>query len=184
MKTEYLTDVKVEDSSFAGLKLIGNDTTNTWYAGSYKFVKSSKFKPIKKEIIELTNKVKKRNTQVKNWEWHHVVETQHMSQFIEWHKVENVEQHHMPTILIHKPEHTFFSRNFNNNDFRELTNIGKGRRLESGNVTTSNQSAEKLKQKAVIKNLKMMYNQMYEGYPTLNKIANNVFEYHLFRLGV
>lgn len=35
MREAYLTGIKVENSSFEGLKLIGSDSKNTWYADAY-----------------------------------------------------------------------------------------------------------------------------------------------------
>lgn len=184
MRQAYLSGIKIEDSSYYnGLKCIGTDA-HIWYAACYDLVKEYKFIPIKKELVELTNKLKKRNTEPKNWDWHHVVETQHLATFL--HETEKEKYNYMPTILIHKPEHRFFSRNFNNNAFRELATIPKPKRkksldvFNSGLATTENRH----QRKHTINNLRMMYNNMYIKYPTLKKIANNVFDYHLFCLGV
>lgn len=177
MKSQYLTNINREPSTFPGLKILSLGDS-TWYAGTYTTVKSNKFKNIKKEIVELVNIATKRSTKPKDWEWHHVVETQHISQFIEGIKVHQEEWHNMPTILIHKPEHKFFSQNFNNNAFRELTGTQKGR-VHHVDLHKKQSIDQRNQLKASIKSMQQMYSNMYANYPVLHKIANNVFDYHL-----
>jgi|GEM_PF-2438170 len=177
MKPQYLTNINTQPSTFPGLEILSLGDS-TWYAGDYTTVKSNKFKDIKKEIVELINFSMNRKTIRKDWDWHHVVETQHISQFIEGVKVHQEEWHNMPTILIHKPEHKFFSQNFNNNAFRELTDTQKGR-VHHVDLHKKQNTAQLKQVKTTIKNLQDMYNSMYSGYTVLRKIANNVFNYHL-----
>jgi len=98
MKSQYLIGINTQPSTYPGLEVF-NLKNSTWYAGDYTTVKSNKFKDIKKEIVTQTNQITKRKTELKDWEWHHVVETQHISQFIEGVKVHQEEWHHMPTIM-------------------------------------------------------------------------------------
>jgi len=178
MKSLYLNDINRQPSTFSGLEIFSLGDS-TWYAGDYTTVKSNKFKGTKKEIVTRTNQITKRKTNPEDWEWHHVVETQHISQFIEGVKVHQEEWHNMPTILIHKPEHKFFSQNFNNNAFRELTGIQKGRVHHHTDLYKKQSIDQRNQLENTIKNLQDMYNNMYMDYPILRKIANNVFNYHL-----
>lgn len=175
MKLEYLTGLFKKPSDYPPLMVIGSPNNDTWYAGSYEIVKSDSFAETKAHIVDSVNMIKRRKTETKDWDWHHVVETQHISYIVNG-SLHQVEQRDMPTILIHKPEHRYFSQNFNNNAFRELATISTGRNKRiiapTDNVTSKNRINR-------IENLRMVYNHMYLHYPTLQKIANNVFNYHL-----
>ena len=176
MKPEYLFGVTRQPSSFPNIEIIG-DGMNTWYAAAYDVVKADSFRSTKREIVDYINQAMHRNTQTRDYDWHHVVETQHISQFVLSSLVYQEKLFNMPTILIHKPEHRFFSQNFNNNDFRELTDIGKGTNTSISTQVLSNPT-RKAELRTKIEDLKLMYNHMYQSYPTLRKIANNVFNYH------
>lgn len=171
MKASYLTGVNRKPSSFTNIIILGSGT-DVWYAGSYNDVKSNH--STKKEIVRLTNGITGQDTSPYDWDWHHVVETQHMSYIING-NLHQEEWHSMPTILISKNEHHYLSQNYNNNAFRELTNIAQGRKIQE----RSNSDSDKEKRVAKIESLKMMYNNAYLSHPTLRKIANNVFNYHL-----
>jgi hypothetical protein len=172
MKAEYLTGVFIKSSSFSDIYILG-DYNDVWYAGSYSKVKNNH--SAKETIVDLTNKIYSRNDQTSDWEWHHVVETQHMREIVN-DDLQRIKDFNMPTILISKNEHSFFSRNFNNNAFRELANIS----MVKDDFRMKYEDSQKMITR--IKNLKYMYWNAYQGYKTLEKIAFNVFDYHMSKI--
>lgn len=171
MKAEYFIGVSKKRSSFPNLYVLGSGY-DLWYAGPYKAVKAKS--AVKKEVVNMTNSLLREHTSLRDWEWHHVVETQHMAHIISG-SLSEEKWFHMPTILISRREHQFFSRNFNNNAFRELTTIPKSRKKTRG----TDAKAERKRRLAIIANMRMMYRNAYADYPTLSRIADNVFNYHL-----
>lgn len=180
MNAQYLLGVKREPSHIPGIEMIsvGSDQ---WYAGDYNVVKSKSFISLKKEIIGTVNSFYNRNTSLEEWDWHHVVETEHMATFIFSGSLYHQEYFEMPTVLIHEPEHVYLSQNFNNNTFRELATIKRINRNDfSLNVIKTQEDRDNLA--AIISNLQNIYNNLYLNYPTLRRIANNVFRMHLSML--
>lgn len=181
MNLQYLRGINRTASSFTGIDILSLGF-DSWYTSHYDFVKHHSFISTKKEIIEQVNLVTRKKTKPADWDWHHVVETEHMATILFSGNLQQEKYYEMPTILIHKPEHRFFSQNFNNNEFRELSSTSKGE--NTGSPFQESRTPEGRKRlKARINNLKMMYRHMYINYPTLSKIADNVFDRHSLLLG-
>lgn len=187
MKAEYLKGlsrrpVYLEDLHIGSVEFIGSGS-DMWCVGSYSRVKKHYFKPLKKALVEITNVLENVNTNIAGWDWHHVVESQHLSYILSSQDLYGEHWYHMPTILISKKEHRYFSRNLTNKAFRIMTNTQRGKRkVINGFMPSSIKEQREIKYTAV--KLKGIYNDMYFDYPTLRKIANNVFDYHIARLGV
>jgi hypothetical protein len=177
LNPEYLFAIHRKPSESIPNVEILSKASEVWYAGSYNTVASSSFKPYKTQIVNLTNTIKNRDTRIEDWDWHHVVESQHIALITVNGNLEQDVFYGMPTILIHKPEHRFFSRNSNNNNFKQLVGIideiGKKKAVDAGDLFSI---------KNQISNFRMMYNNLYVGYPILQNIANNVFNFKNFQL--
>ncbi len=178
MSLHYFFKVPKFPSSFKGIEIIGSENADTWFASNYYLVSTSNFASIKSDMIELANKLKGRETNVYEWDWHHIVEGQHAAMLSVRGDMINQYNHSIPVILIHKPEHQFFSRNFNNKEFFELIGAYKMDKMalqaEAMKLKRTEAGIQKLK--ARVKNLKEMYSNMYENYPTLKKVAWNIFD--------
>ena len=178
MSLHYFFKVPKFPSSYQGIEIIGSEKADTWFMSNYYLVSTRNFTDIKSEIIQLTNKLKGRETNVGDWDWHHIVEGQHAAMLSVKGDMINQYNHSIPVILIHKPEHQFFSRNFNNQQFFELVGALKMDKMalqaEAMKLKRSDAGIQKLKLR--VRNLKEMYGNMYEAYPTLQKVAMNIFD--------
>ena len=125
MKNEYLRGINRIPSDFPSIERIGIGD-DYWYAVYYETVKAKKFSSIKETIVNMVKHYMTRNTKYGDWDWHHVVETEHMAQILSKSDLYYEAWKKMPTVLIHKPEHIDYSRNFNNKESRELAMIRVG----------------------------------------------------------
>ena len=171
----YFQGISYKTSSFGGLYVIrfGHDE---WYSGIYNSVKSTTFQSTKAEIIKLTNKVKRRDTKVLDWDWHHIVEGQHLAMLSVRGDIDVQYNHSIPVILIHKPEHRFFSQNFNNKEWFDLIKAAKfpAQALQAGAMELHNNEEGKIILRKRAAALKDMYDCMYAEYPALKQVAKNI----------
>jgi hypothetical protein len=178
MHAAYLNGVSRQSSSFNNKLEILEAGRDVWYAAQYSDVKYTPFSSIKQQIVTSINAITGEKTDICNYDWHHVVETQHIAQFLFTGSLEDQKWSLVPTILIHKPEHRFFSQNFNNNEFRELSGTEKSNQ-NSFSLHAASTKTERDNLRVKINSIQYMYDLMYLNYPTLKTIAKNIFDYHL-----
>jgi hypothetical protein len=174
MNPSYLSGLGRSISNHLGVEII-NLGSDIWFVAPYMIVKDRGFTPVKQELLSLLGGFTGRKiANTAEFDWHHVVESQHIRTILFKGDLHNETNFQVPTILIHKPDHAFFSRNFNNNEFRELASISN---VASSNTASSlfatPEGRKKLQQR--INNLKMMYANAYVENPALFKISNNIF---------
>jgi len=176
ISAHYLANVMAESSQSYRDVTIVSSGQDVWYASVYSTVKSPYFTSNKKEIVELTNMLRKTNSIERDWEWHHIVEKQHLALLSVKGDIEYQYNHKIPVVLIHKNEHKFLSRNFNNAEFFSLLSASKkpaaDLQKEAIQLYRTQTGVQQLKHRAA--RLQAMYNDAYEEHSVLRKIAMSI----------
>jgi hypothetical protein len=173
---QYFNGVAIKNSDFENLTLIGNDQNDSWYVTNYSHAKSEKGSQQKKEIIEIYKNLFKKSTVGGEWHWHHIVEGQHAALAAIFGNIDYHYEFELPVILINDKEHSYFSSNFGSKAFFELAGTTKkSKHILQSEAQLLNKTVDgKKKIKSILNQMKELYQNIYQAYPNLAMIAQNI----------
>lgn len=158
----------------------------TWYCCLYK-----NRDELKRPIIQHANVLLKTDTGDLDWEFHHVIEKQHLSDLplaaMGLGTIKHYYEDVIPTIMVSKKEHRLrFTNKFRIPEFRELYVSPSGSRARQQDVRAKENNelynrgaytAEDVKRTA--RELAKRYAEAYEESQVLGQLSKNFFEYLL-----
>ncbi len=164
--------------------------TEEWYCCAYKDRNN-----FKSDIVDSVNRLMGLSTSKKDWEFHHIVEKQHIADLpltgLGLGTLNDYYINHIPTVLISKSEHSMISSFFHFKEFRQLYYVDQlGTSAKNVNVrqstASSNYSAGSLNKADVVKiinGLIEMYANVYILHPAFQIISRNFLNDLKYKVG-
>lgn len=140
----------------------------------------------KRNIISLHNKITEQDTAMHDWEFHHVVEKQHLSDIplasLGLASLSEYYQDEIPTVILHKREHRLLNSYLHFKEFRKLYEIQQKNARANTNAQTrhaevNTRYASGLVDKEditkMVDNLTNMYRNVYIDHPLFQILSSN-----------